>query len=413
MVRTAPVNSRTRAMNPDRLTKFLDYQPVGAMSSFAGNSTRGGSVRPHTVYDPSLSWDGLSVDPKPFAKLDMNPKMTGFGGIGLAGCRVVEMDNSLPAGIFENVVKPGHGLPIVPTTVEQKDCRLDASDAPDKIVAVDPDERMLTYTDQKFMNGRVADAKIGVVKKPDVMTTAVEPVVGGYGRLKQFLLTPAEREEIMRAEARAFRAAGTIKKAELQRRRLVHLMRDRHPQGAMRVDGVENAKSAIYGDRAMARLTKENARAAAIARRRERIEDITVASKRLGYDPFGHNEEWLPQTGAAAAPATQFMQTKKRRPPPEPTAHDPQADSHDRLFGSEPAKLNPTRTQHLRNEDLGGKQYNAVHGCQKYKHWPATNPERKHDQSFMSHPSQVSLELPRSLQGAVPLGDRTTGMVIF
>ena len=100
MVRTAPGRGQKRGMNPDRLTKFLDNPALTAMESFAGNSTRGGSVKPHTVYDPSLSWDGLSVNPEPFAKLDMNPKVTGFGGIGLAGSQVVEMDSSLPAGIY-------------------------------------------------------------------------------------------------------------------------------------------------------------------------------------------------------------------------------------------------------------------------------------------------------------------------
>ena len=106
------------------------------------------------------------------------------------------------------------------------------------------------------------------------------------------------------------------------------------------------------------------------------------------------------------------MQQKTRRPPAVPASFDQQADTHDRLFGSTAAATQPERTQHLRNENLGGKQYNPV-TLTRVEHWPPTNPERRHDQSFMSHPSQVSLDLPRSLQGAVPLGDRTTGMVIF
>ena len=45
MVRTAPGRGQKRGMNPDRLTKFLDNPALTAMESFAGNSTRGGSVK--------------------------------------------------------------------------------------------------------------------------------------------------------------------------------------------------------------------------------------------------------------------------------------------------------------------------------------------------------------------------------
>ena len=267
----------------------------------------------------------------------------------------------------------------------------------------------MTFADQRFVNGRVQGAQIGVGHKPEVMDKAVIPVEGGYGKLKQYLLSPAERQAIMRTEAQEFRARGTLKTAELQRRRLVHLLRDRHPQGALRVDGVENPESQIYGDRAAVRIAKEQRHLDHVARRRERITSITTAPPRLGFDPFAHNEDWLDPTKKNV----RFMQCKTRRPPPQPAHFDQQDDSHDRLFGSSPAKTQPGRTQHLRNEDLGGKKYNPVHGGKKYEYWPATIPERRHDQSFMTHPSQVSLDLPRSLQGAVPLGDRTTGMVIF
>jgi len=100
------------------------------------------------------------------------------------------------------------------------------------------------------------------------------------------------------------------------------------------------------------------------------------------------------------------MQAKVARPTPYP-------DTQDRLFGSELRAQNPLRTQNLRDRDLQGKAYNIVSKT-KIVDWPSSGEDRSraHDYAFIAHPSQWSLEDHRSSQGAVPRGDRSTGVVL-
>ena len=43
-------------------------------------------------------------------------------------------------------------------------------------------------------------------------------------------------------------------------------------------------------------------------------------------------------------------------------------DTHQRIFLDDPRKFNPARTQHLRNEDLAGKNFNIVTGAGQEYH---------------------------------------------
>ena len=48
------------------------------------------------MYDPSMSWDGLSVDPRPFSRLDAKPQTqnAALRPSGLAGTRVIELEDN-------------------------------------------------------------------------------------------------------------------------------------------------------------------------------------------------------------------------------------------------------------------------------------------------------------------------------
>lgn len=344
----------------------------------------------------------MAVNPKPFAKLDIDPRVT--GKILLTGARVIKTDSDLPSGVFEGVSKPGPGLGIVPLSTDQQDCRYDhGSEAPAAVVDGGGGNVAFTFQDQGFVNQGVKAAQIGVGPTSNAYRTAIRPVPGGTGQLTRFLLTPAERREIQHAEQQTHAAQGTAKRAEMQRRRLAQTLRDRYPHGAAQVDGVENSESeeSVYADRAALRMAEAERRVAHEAGRRHRLNDISMQEPRFGHQPFNHNEEFLGRK------ETKFMQEKAPRPCP----YD---DTHDRLFGSQSRKHNAARTQELRNRDIGGKPYDLISQTEVTQ-WPSNirDRSRRHDYSFMAHPSQQSLELQRSLQGEVKPGDRSTGMIIF
>ena len=84
--------TRTVAMNPSRLTRFMDGAAGSAQSSFLGRAQTASSP----MYDPSMSWDGLSVDPRPFSRLDAKPQTqnAALRPTGLAGTRVLEREDN-------------------------------------------------------------------------------------------------------------------------------------------------------------------------------------------------------------------------------------------------------------------------------------------------------------------------------
>lgn len=398
LIRTAPAESH-RAVNPDRMEKFLDKSSPWGLQSFSNKQRSSSNAKkttnPQSLYDPTLSWDGLSVNPQTFSKFDIDPRVT--GKYILAGTRLLETNPDLPGGIFEGVSNSTAGINQVPKTLEQRDCNYNASDPSSG--AAPP--LSLSYSQQRFHNMQMEPIKVKEGPVSDLVHSTIREKAGGIGELKRYLLTPAERRQLLKIETEDQAARELSKKAELQQRRLVQVLRDRHPQGALRVDGVENLESTVYGDRAQARL-EEHQRSDAHSRARlQRLSDLTMQEPRFGHDPFKHNENLLDKK------ETKFLQSKKCHP-------GKVEDTHDTLFGVIPHKQNPERQQQLRNQDLLGKDYNLITNSKLDYKCTIPDRSRSHDYSFMSHPSQASLESQRSLQGAMmPPADRATGMIIF
>jgi hypothetical protein len=403
LVHTAP-ESKARSVNPDALSKFLDrgtttWATLGTkcFGNAAATSAEPRPMRMQTIYDPSLSWEGLSVHPHAFSKLDLDPRVQ--GRVALAGARVIETEKALPGGVFQGVTHAGRGVHQLDATVDQHDCHYeDGAAAPIAVARRSGGALSLTYSDQRFYNMKVESAVVGVRETPGLMLSAVRPVPGGIGELSQFLLTPSQRKLLAVSELEGMRATETAKRAEGQRRHLVALMRDRYPQGAMRVDGVDNTDSEVYGARARSQAAFDEKRAVHADGRRQRLNAITMQEPRFGHDPFKHNEEFLGRE------ETKFMQAKAQRPTAPP-------DTHDRLFGSACVSVNLKRTQSLRDRDLAGKDYSILSKA-RVEVWPPSQHSRPHDYAFLEHPSQASVERPRLLQGAVPPGDRSTGIII-
>ena len=73
---SAAMDGRRVAMDPRILDAYVENRPWNAMTGGSvGGVSLGGSVRGSRRggFDPYASWDGLSVDPRPFSRLDTKP----------------------------------------------------------------------------------------------------------------------------------------------------------------------------------------------------------------------------------------------------------------------------------------------------------------------------------------------------
>ena len=74
---SAAMDGRRVAMDPSILDAYVENRPWNAMTGGSvGGVSLGGSVRGSRrggSFDPYASWDGLSVDPRPFSRLDTKP----------------------------------------------------------------------------------------------------------------------------------------------------------------------------------------------------------------------------------------------------------------------------------------------------------------------------------------------------
>lgn len=207
------------------------------------------------------------------------------------------------------------------------------------------------------------------------------------------LMAPHERRSALDFQVKQQKAHALQKTAELQDRRRVQLMRARHPDGALGVDSTANTNSYVYGERAEAQQRKDEQRARHHNGRQELQANVSVAERRVGYNPFHHNEKLLPPKGQQS----KFLQSKSGR--------NDAGDTHDRLFGEKMIPENPVRAQKLRDEDLSGKNYSIISGA-AVQHAPSVAPERVHGK--LAHMSQQSCERGRHTQGMVMPSHRMT-----
>ena len=69
---SAAMDGRRVAMDPSILDAYVENRPWNAMTggSVGGGASLGGASLGRGTY---ASWDGLSVDPRPFSRLDTKP----------------------------------------------------------------------------------------------------------------------------------------------------------------------------------------------------------------------------------------------------------------------------------------------------------------------------------------------------
>ena len=205
------------------------------------------------------------------------------------------------------------------------------------------------------------------------------------------LMAPQERRAALDFEVKNQKARRLQKTAELQEQRRIEVMRTRHPDGVLGVDSTANLSSVAYSASAGLKAAKEQRRAQHHEARKQLQTTVLVAERRLGHNPFHHNETLL------SARETKFLQSKSGR--------KDNNDTHDRLFGERQLADNPVRAQKLRDEDLGGKHYNIVTHSYVDK-MPSTVNERISKK--LGHMSQQSCERGRNTQGMILPSHRMT-----
>ncbi|GMI00600.1 hypothetical protein TrLO_g8471 [Triparma laevis f. longispina] len=366
---------RVRAIAPQRLNKFIDGST--ARSQHLSVSPMLDAVRPPSVYDPSISWDGLSVDPRPFSRFDARPMpgaKTGTHPVGVAGNRVIELDPVNDGSVFTLPTQGDKVRPIPPTAAQIDTTVRGGIDGFDTVVLDEP----------SFNNYHLHIPQTRPARTPSAL-------LRGGPQADQTLLTPAERKEIMVFEHKQKAAHKLISKADGSKNRLNALMATKHHTGVTGVDSVRNLNSAVYGELGGSIQRKLDRKAASSMARTAALSRIGNAEERLGYNPFHHNTTVLPPS------STQVFQTKNN-------ACKPILNTHERLFVDSGLPLNPSRTQKLRNETLGGKNYNMIQHT-LITTLPCSVPFRNN--KMQAHPSQASMERGRNMQGFLDLSQVT------
>jgi hypothetical protein len=336
-----------RAMDPARLTKFMDNPGVGTGigPQFSRAST--------ATYDPMTSWDGMSENPNSFSKLEKGPRHWYLEDHADGG------NVTGQAGMLE----PSIGIP-------RTDTQLDADGdgyRPDSRVN-DPStaEDTTVHFNQRFCLSHVEAPKIIAVKTPASMNM-------------QGLLTPAQRREIMEFEKYNLQAKKTKHSADLQAKRREQILRCRHPQGCM------INEFGFYQEQETAmQMKRDRAHQHAAVRAEEiakRQSSTYMAGRRL-----------IAQDDSIKAPSeTKFAPSKagiSRR----------QLNTHKRIFEDDPRKDKPERTQHLRNQDLGGKNFDITAPSNGVVYARSDWPEKSKNPGHINreaHPSIIGQKLER------------------
>eukprot|EP00968_Pinguiococcus_pyrenoidosus_P020162 scaffold2314_cov267-Pinguiococcus_pyrenoidosus.AAC.8 len=374
---------RRVAVDPVQLVKFFD-QPYGA----PGTATLSRAPRSRLTYDPSLSWDGLSMDPRPFSRLNAK-KMVSSGPRpqGVANGQTIELEDVPKGGIFGSPVRKGPARAktleemSLDFALEQSQGSSDAIDSAAPCLSVSlsrkrkpkREQRVVVMEEERFSNMKMWPPKMQEVVAPDVLFRA--------GEQTDTLLHPKDRRKIMELERDASKA-WQLKKATIkQNLRSDFLLKRQHPVGTVDLGASENPETEIYREQGERLRRRQERRARSAALREAKLSKLLQPSKRYGFDFLSHD---------APKVSEKLFQTKG--------GVRPMLDHDARLFMREEFHWNEKRQQFLRDQDLLGKNYNIVQHT-VIETMPSTCPERI--DKCLAHPSQASLERGRNLQGSL------------
>ena len=392
---------KNSAANADKLKYFFDskyWNQMHTASTFSRPTT--------STYSPLLSWEGMSQKSTPFSRLENNFTINApTKQFGIAGKQVFEMETPSAGGVFYQAVNKDSTAAIPPTLeqIESGTILANSQEQPQEDNNNSNQSLLIPVADKEiFALHKVtrAGGNVHYQEKPAVMDEALS-------KNEEMLLNPYQRRKILETERDANRAKKIIKKAKADKIRLEFLMKNRYPSGAVGVDSTANTESPFYAEECIKQLGKKDKKEMYMRHRSEFLKERWNASERLGFEPLHHaiipNTEYTGheiKDAEGKGSLKKLMQTKGRG------GAAPKMDTYDRLFGQDPLKINEARRQHLHDQDLGGKTFDLTGTHKRQYYQPCVYIPKVREDKVLIHPSQVSLNQTRNLQGTVKVSDR-------
>ena len=338
-------------------------------------------------YSPTYSWNGESDDPRVFSRLQAEqlPVQT-TRPCTLSGARIIELDpvNSgmeVLIGSKRISDKTTPASTKLPLTSHQVDIGMIGDDLQGNV----PLASIANQTGQKVIMKQNYSFKNYSIRPPNFVAEELPSFYHEAGpQGDQKLLNPTQRRKMMEIDAQSRLANAHLGQAINERTKLrTSLVGPSHHRGVLMVDSSDNINSEIYGNKAQEIQNKSNK----IQQFHEtRQENLQRCNGSLSKDfnnlvPEDKKQEKLFQNKKTIGSTLSF----------EETFH--------RVFEKEQLKPpRPERTQHLRDQDLLGKNYNIITNTSII--YGKSSIEEKKDK-VLSHPSQQSLNYNRNLQGSL------------
>lgn len=372
-----------RLMTPaQRLDGFFDRSCQGSRSTHR-TASQG--------YDPISSWDAMSDNGSNNHTLMLKHQSKEVATqhtrpICLLGSQVISMEKDTDglAGIC--VHQDAKTLTTIPLTVEQETIgmkpNLDRISIPMSEHAMAEKKTVVETVPASFQRMQMMPPKYTPVEEPSFYKECGP-------QLDQRLITPAQRREILDYEKKKSAADLYIRQAVNDRSKLKkNLGGVDYKRGVVGYDNGTNPESEIYGENAKSYIEmKDNKQMFHEAR------SNYLGAKRSNMQHSGNILN--PNLMSNNVKTEKFYQNKGGN------IHAMTfQETYYRVLESnkEVKRDNARRTQHLRDQDLNGKNYNIVNHTE-VQHWPSKSKERIYER--MTHPSQTSLDGPRNLQGSL------------
>jgi hypothetical protein len=359
----------------DKLSSHFDNE-------WPAQKSRIREVRTERVnYSPTYSWDAKSDDPNSFSKLNADQLPTQpTRPCTLSGARVIELETSGGIDVL-NGTQRSHALTGLPLTTHQTDIGMVGTDLTGTIPlasnATQNGQKLYMKNNYTFKNYSIQPPQFTAEEIPEFYREA-----GAHGDQK--LLNPAQRRKMMEIDAQNQLAKGHVDRAISERHKLkTSLSGPNHHRGVLMVDDPSNINSEIYGQKAQEAREKYDKMNRS---HEQRLQNLQRCGGVLSADygnmiPSNAPQESLFQTKRSTGSTLSFQET------------------YTRVFEKVELKPpRPERTQHLRDQDLLGKNYNIITNT-TIVYGKSSIPERK--DKILSHPSQQSLNSNRNLHGSL------------
>lgn len=361
----------------NRFTDLFDRDWKRARSSLRAQTADDRS------YDPSYSWDARSDNPKEFSKIEAKDVPVQIAKpITLSGNQVIPLEPLSGQFLHNDPPEKLKGLNI-PLFPEQQDVNMkkDLSGRVPICEEAFQEGAKITIKDRPiFANNELRNPTFQKEKVPDFVERAGP---NGDG----CILTPAQRREWIEFEKRENEARDLIRRATAKREKTKKLISGPlFKRGVIQLDSAENPTSEVYGHRAVKEEAHHNYRAQIHLERRSNLGTLNSSIATNG-------NILIPTSVAARVKTEPWYQSKGG------TYHGlSYEETHNRLFCRQERAGGANRTQNIRNAELSGKQYNIVN-MTTIEHWPSRHFDRLQNKT-LAHPSQVSLNGSRNLQGS-------------